>query len=306
MSKKLIFGIQSYLYLRDEIARLGNFEKGEVEVKYFPDGERYQRVISPSAGHDIILVGGTITDNDTLELYDLACALVKYGARSLTLVIPYYGYSTMERSVIPGEVITAKTRARIISVIPKSSLGNKVLFLDLHSEGIPQYLEGDLRHIHLYAKSLILQSARELAATTPFVLACTDAGRAKWVESLANDLGVNGAFVFKRRLSGDHTEVISISADVKDKYVIIYDDMIRTGGSLISAAKAYKEAGALKVAAITTHGLFTNNAVQRIKGSGLFSKLICTNSHPNAVNNTDDFLEVRSIAPLLTQKLTEL
>ncbi len=306
MSKKLIFGIQRYLYLRDEIVRLGDFEKGEVEVKYFPDGERYQRVVTPSSGNDVILVGGTVSDNDTLELYDLACALVKYGARSLTLVIPYYGYSTMERSTIPGEVITAKTRARIISVIPKSSLGNKVLFLDLHSEGIPQYLEGDLRHIHLYAKSLIIDSVRELAGNTPFVLACTDAGRAKWVESLANDLGVNGAFVFKRRLSGDQTEVISISADVKDRYVIIYDDMIRTGGSLINAAKAYREAGALCVAAITTHGLFTNDAVRRIRNSGLFTKLICTDSHPNAIQLQDDFLEVRSIAPLLARKLNEL
>lgn len=306
MSDKIIFGIQNYLYLRDQIAELGNIEKGEVEVKYFPDGERYQRVLSPSTEKDVILVGGTISDNDTLELYDLACALVKYGARSLTLVIPYYGYSTMERSVIPGEVITAKTRARLISVIPKSSFGNKVIFLDLHSEGIPQYLEGDLRHIHLYAKDLIIESAKELAGDTPFVLACTDAGRAKWVESLANDMGVNGAFVFKRRLSGDETEITSISADVKDKYVIIYDDMIRTGGSLINAAKAYKDSGASAVAAITTHGLFSRNAVDRIKESGLFSKVVCTNSHPNPLESNDPFLIVKSIAPLITQKLKEL
>lgn len=306
MSDKIIFGIQNYLYLRDQIAETGNIEKGEVEVKYFPDGERYQRVLSPSTGKDVILVGGTISDNDTLELYDLACALVKYGARSLTLVIPYYGYSTMERSVISGEVITAKTRARLISVIPKSSFGNKVIFLDLHSEGIPQYLEGDLRHIHLYAKELIIESAKELAGSKPFVLACTDAGRAKWVESLANDMGVNGAFVFKRRLSGDETEITSISADVKDKYVIIYDDMIRTGGSLINAARAYKEAGASEVAAITTHGLFSNNAVERIKNSGLFTKVVCTNSHPNPLDSNDPFLIVKSIAPLITQKLKEL
>lgn len=306
MSKKLIFGIQKYQYLRDEIAHLGNFEKGDVEVKYFPDGERYQRVITPSTGRDIFLVGGTVNDNDTLELYDLACALVKHGANSLTLIIPYFGYSTMERSIIPGEVITAKTRARIISVIPRSSVGNKVIFLDLHSDGIPQYLEGDIRHIHLYAKETIIESAREIAGDREFVLACTDAGRAKWVESLANDLGVNAAFVFKRRLSGDKTEVTSISADVKGKYVIIYDDMIRTGGSLINAAKAYLDAGGLKVGAITTHGVFPANAVQRIKDSGYFCQLICTNSHPNAIAIQDDFLKVKSIAPLITSKLLEL
>jgi ribose-phosphate pyrophosphokinase len=305
MKRKLVFAIQNYLYLRDQIVELGDFEKGEVEVKYFPDGERYQRVLNPADGRDVVLIGGTISDNDTLEMYDLACALVKHGAHSLTLVIPYYGYSTMERSVIPGEVITAKTRARIISVIPATSAGNKVIFLDLHSEGIPHYLEGNLRHIHLYARQIVTSSAKELSPNG-FIMACTDAGRAKWVESLANDLGVNAAFVFKRRISGDKTEITSISADVEGKYVIIYDDMIRTGGSLINAARAYKDAGASAIAAITTHGLFSNNALERIKNSGLFTKVISTDSHPNALKINDSFLEVKKIAPLITEKLKEL
>lgn len=305
MGQKLIFGTQNYLYLRDKIAASGDLVKGEVEVKYFPDGERYQRVLNDAAGKDIILVGGTISDTDTLELYDLACAVVKHGARSLVLVIPYFGYSTMERAIKPGEVVTAKTRARIISLIPMTSLGNKVLFVDLHTEGLPHYLEGNITHIHLYAKPIILEAAREIDGKE-MVLACTDAGRAKWVESLANDLGVNAAFVFKRRISGEETEITSISADVKNKHVVIYDDMVRTGGSLINAARAYTEAGAIAVSAITTHGLFTNNALGRIKASGLFSKIICTDSHPNAEKAKDDFLVVRSIAPLIAQKLKEL
>jgi len=303
MKKKLVFAIRDYLYLQKAILQEGAFDQGEVEVKVFPDGERYQRVLTPVNGREVILVGGTISDNATLELYDLGCALVKQGATSLLLVIPYYGYSTMERLVMPGEIITAKTRARILSIIPSTSLGNKVLFLDLHSEGIPHYLEGDIRHIHLYAKKLVMHAARELGGDD-FILACTDAGRAKWVESLANDLGVNAAFVFKRRISGEKTEVSSISADVKDKYVVIYDDMVRTGGSLINAAKAYKEAGAAKIAAITTHGLFNNNALKRIKDSNLFTKIIATDSHPNALEVTDGFLEIRSIAKLLADKIT--
>ena len=72
-------------------------------------------------------------------------------------------------------------------------------------------------------------------------MASTDAGRAKWVESLANDLGVGAAFILKRRLKGDHTEVSAINADVAGKTVVIYDDMIRSGGSIINAAKIYKE-----------------------------------------------------------------
>ncbi|HEY8400294.1 MAG TPA: ribose-phosphate diphosphokinase, partial [Cytophagaceae bacterium] len=263
------------------VVEQGGFDKGEVEVKMFPDGERYQRVLTDADGRHVVLIGGTVSDNDTMEFYDLACALVKHGAVSIIMVIPYFGYSTMERSIKPGEVVTAKTRARILSVVPTTSMGNKVIFLDLHTEGLPHYLEGNLRHIHLYAKPIITKAAKEIGGDN-FVLACTDAGRAKWVESLANDLGVNAAFVFKRRISGEETEVASISADVQGKKVIIYDDMIRTGGSLVNAARAYKEAGATSIAAITTHGLFTNNAIEKIKNSGLFEKVVCTDSHPNA------------------------
>ncbi|WMJ73932.1 ribose-phosphate diphosphokinase [Cytophagaceae bacterium ABcell3] len=305
MEKKLIFATQNYLYMRDMVVSQGGFDKGEVEVKYFPDGERYQRVLTSADCRDVVLIGGTISDSDTLEFYDLACALVKHGARSLLMIIPYFGYSTMERNVKPGEVITAKTRARIISVIPLTGMGNKVIFLDLHTEGLPHYLEGNIRHIHIYGKSIILNAAREIGGDN-FVMACTDAGRAKWVESLANDLGVNAAFVFKRRLSGEETEITSVSADVKGKTVVIYDDMIRTGGSLVNAAKAYMNAGAVRVAAITTHGLFTNNGMERIEKSGLFYKVICTDSHPNVLKINNPLLEVRSVAKLFADRVAEI
>ena len=134
-----------------------------------------------------------------------------------------------------------------------------------------------------------------------FVLGSTDAGRAKWVESLANDLGVEGAFVFKRRIDGRTTELTAMSANVKDMPVVLYDDMIRTGGSLLNAAKAYLNAGASSVSAIATHGILPENSLEKLQSSGLFKKIIVTDSHPNALALENDFLEVRSIAPLISQ-----
>jgi ribose-phosphate pyrophosphokinase len=92
-----------------------------MEVSTFTDGERYQRILSKIENRDVILIGGTVTDEPTLELYDLASSLVSYGANSLTLVIPYFGYSTMERAVLSGEIVTAKTRARLFSAIPNQT-----------------------------------------------------------------------------------------------------------------------------------------------------------------------------------------
>jgi len=304
-NKKIIFSIQSYRYLRDEVLLLGDFEKGEIEVKLFPDGERYQRILTDVSGRDVVLIGGTVADTDSLEIYDLAYALIKYGAKSIFLVFPYFGYSTMERAVKKGEVVTAKSRAVIFSSLPRTSLGNHFIFFDLHSEGIPHYFEGQALISHVYCKPIITKIAKDLA-TDGFVMACTDAGRAKWVESLANDMGVNAAFVFKRRLSGDKTEVTSISADVEGKDVVIYDDMVRTGGSLINAARAYKQAGANKIFTITTHGLFSNDALEKIMGSGLIEKVVATNSHPNSHFSTNPDLQVETIAPLIIAQLNQL
>jgi ribose-phosphate pyrophosphokinase len=302
MEKKIIFSIPDYKYLQEEVLQLGDFERGIIEVKLFPDGERYQRIMTPVNGRDVVLIGGTISDSDTLEIYDLAYALIKYGARSIQLFFPYFGYSTMERAVKIGEVVTAKSRAVMFSSLPRTSLGNHFVFFDLHSEGIPHYFEGQALINHVYCKPIIIKAALELAEDG-FVMACTDAGRAKWVESLANEMGVNAAFVFKRRISGDKTEVTSISADVEDKDVVIYDDMVRTGGSLISAAKAYKSAGAKKIFTITTHGLFNNEALKKIQDSGVIEKVVSTNSHPNSFVNQSDFLQIKSIAPLILEQL---
>lgn len=300
--KKIIFSIQDYKFLQEEVLALGDFEKGEIEVKIFPDGERYQRILTPVNGREVVLLGGTISDSATLELYDLAYALIKYGAKSIRLFFPYFGYSTMERAIKTGEVVTAKSRAVMFSSLPRTSQGNHFFFFDLHSEGIPHYFEGQVLINHVYCKPIIVQAAQELAEDG-FVMACTDAGRAKWVESLANEMGVNAAFVFKRRISGEKTEVTSISADVEGKDVVIYDDMVRTGGSLINAAKAYKAAGAKKIFTITTHGLFTNNALDKIRESGVIEKVVATNTHPNVYDGSNDILQVESIASLVVEQL---
>lgn len=301
---KILFSTQNYTYLKKKLLTLSNFENGETEVKFFPDGERYQRILSDVNGKDVIIVGGTISDSDTLELYDLACAIEKYGGKTLTVVIPYFGYSTMERAIKKGEVVTAKTRARLISAIPITGRGNHVLLFDLHTSGLQHYFEGDIRPVHIYCKDIVIEAARELGGDD-FILACTDTGRAKWVESLANDMGVYAAFVFKRRINAENTQITGINADVKDKNVVIYDDMIRTGGSLINAAQAYKDAGAHKISAITTHGIFPNNAMERLQKSGLFEHVVATDTHPNAINISSPLLKIKSIANLIIEKLED-
>lgn len=298
----LLYSTRAYAYLRDALLGTGRVA-GTVERTDFPDGERMFRIAEDVDGREVVLIGGTVDDAATLELYDVATGLVAHGARRLTLVLPWFGYSTMERSVHPGEVVTAKARARLFSSIPPASYGNRMLLLDLHSEGIPHYFEGEIRAFHVYAKEIVKQAARDLAGED-FVLACTDAGRAKWVESLANELGVTAAFIFKRRLSGSETEVSSTSAQVEGRTVVIYDDMIRTGGSLTKAAETYRDAGASRIFAIATHGIFPRGALDSLRGSGLFERIVVTDSHPRARDLANGaFLEVRSVASVFEPHL---
>lgn len=153
---------------------------------------------------------------------------------------------------------------------------------------------------------MIIPLLRELGGED-FVLGATDAGRAKWVESLANDLGVQAGFVFKRRTSGTDTEVTALAANVRGRKVVIYDDMIRTGGSLIGAARAYLDSGASHVAAVCTHGVFPAGALDTLAASGLFTEVACTDSHPNAeAARAHPLLRVTTIAPVLRDALASL
>lgn len=299
--QKVLFSTTAYQYLKQEILHKNkSFEDGKISIQTFPDGEIYHRIENDLAHKHVIIIGGTIDEYSTLELFDLAIASEQLGADKLSLVIPYFGYATMERAVKKGEVVKAKTRAMLLSSIPQAPFGNDIYLFDLHTEGLPYYFEKNIRTVHIYCKDIIKEAALEFGKD--FVLASTDAGRAKWVESLANDMQVDAAFVFKRRLSGDETQITSISADVKDKTVIIYDDMIRTGGSLIQAAQAYKNAGAKDIAVITTHGLFINNALEKLKKSSIISAVYATNTHAKSIQINDEFLKIKSIANLIIQQ----
>ena len=295
-SASLVFALPEYSGMQRRLCAAGH-EAGELQIEAFPDGERYMRIVSEVDGRDVVLLGGTISDAATLMMFDLGCALVRYGARRLTLLVPYYGYATMERAVHRGEVVTAKTRAALLSAIPPACYGNRIFLLDLHAEGIPHYFEGGLTAFHVYAKP-VLRDVITRVGGADFVLACTDAGRAKWVESLANDVGVTAAFVFKRRIDGSHTAVSALDAQVQGKRVVIYDDMIRTGGSLLGAARAYRDAGATSLAAVATHGLFPGESLKKIQDSGLFDAIVCTDSHPRALELAAQGLVVEPVAHL--------
>lgn len=303
MTTPLLLTIPSYEPLGALLLAQGGLEPGAVERRTFPDGERYQRLECDVRDRDVVLLAGTPGDDDTLLAYDLASAVVRNGARRLTWVCPYFGYSTMERAARPGEVVVAKTRARLLSAVPRAPLGNRVLLVDLHAAGIPHYFEEEVNAFHLYAKALALEAARAFGGDD-LVLAAPDAGRAGWVESLAREVGADTAFVRKRRLSGASTEVTFVDAQVDGRAVVIYDDMVRTGGTLVQAARAYRERGARAVFAVATHLVLPDGALDRLRESGALDGVAGTDTHPRARRHEGPFVTIRSVAPLIAAWLS--
>lgn len=280
---RLLFSTESYAYMAGELAALGSLDTGHVESRRFPDGEMYRRVVDDPWGRDVVLLGGTPGDLDWLEIYDLGCAISRAGARSLSIVMPYFGYSTMERATKSGEVVTAKTRARLVSAIPPCEGGTRTFLFDLHTDGIEFYFGDAHTTHHLYGAPIVTALVREIAGDEPYVLGATDAGRAKWVEGLAGRLHCAPAFVYKRRdATTGALAVTGINADVRDQRVVIYDDMIRTGSSLLQAARAYLDAGARDVHAVASHLVLPGDSLDRILGSGLVAGVHGTNSHPQS------------------------
>lgn len=302
MHRRLLFTIPSYAYLEPSFLAAGDFERGEIERKMFPDGERYLRILPDLYGRDVVMLGGTPSDADWLDVFDLACGIARGGARSLSIVMPYFGYATMERAVKPGEVVVAKTRARLLSSIPSPEGGTHLYLFDLHTDGIEFYLDDRVLARHVYGAPIITAKIKERMGKVPFVLGACDAGRAKWVQSLARDLQVEPAFVYKRRdeTSGG-TSITGVNADVRGREVVVYDDMIRTGSSLIQAGRAYLAAGAMKVHAIASHLVLPGDSIHRLRSSGVFASLMGTDSHPGCQKLPAS--DVIAIAPRLVECL---
>ncbi len=311
MSNTFIITTAASEYLARQIAEELGVPLLPIERRYFSNGECYYRIDVQERyalmGKNVIYVGSTHNDPDFLELLRVGGTLANYGTRKRIFIIPYLGYSTMERATIPGEIVTAKENVRLLSSIPSYGLGNSFLFLDLHAHELIHYFEGDDLHYELHAEPALIQALRELKLDN-FVFASTDLGRPLAIESLAKTFDTDIALISKAR-HFEETEVLAVIGEVENRTVVIYDDMIRSAESLIKAAVAYKEKGAEKVYALVSHLALNNDAVIAKLEQSVIEKIITTNSHPMsqhpAVVQSDKFI-IKDVSPIFCQAVERL
>jgi ribose-phosphate pyrophosphokinase len=307
-----LFSTRNSQYLAELICKeMSMTKRKNIERWQFDDGEEYYRIdIDDRAelmGSDAIMIGSTHTDTDLLEVYRVGCGLAEHGTDRRIFIIPFFGYSTMERAVKPGEVVTAKKNARMLSSIPNNGRGNVFLFMDVHTPGLIHYFEGDCLRYELHSDRLLIEAVETLKLKDP-MFASADLGRPQRVRTFADHFGTDIAMISKARHQ-KQTIIETVVGEVTDKCVVIYDDMTRSGGTLIKAAEAYIEAGAKEVYAVMSHLAFTSEKVVDAILDSPIKKIISTNSHPMSqspiIAASDRFI-ICDIAPLFAAGIEKL
>ncbi|MEZ4754683.1 MAG: bifunctional nicotinamidase/pyrazinamidase [Bdellovibrionota bacterium] len=298
----LVFAVPEYEYLQEALCRTAGYTAAKVSESLFPNGEIHKELNQDVdyRGKHAILIGST-DDAHFLSVLDYARELVPE-VESLSIVVPFYRYATQERRSRRGEVIIAKNRAEMLSDLPQATIPNKVVLIDLHAEVIRNFFNSDRAEaISIRADQIMSQAIREYIGTN-IVLASADSGRHDWIKEVAGELGAPYALINKERLSGTETRVIGeVLGDVRGKDVVIYDDMIRSGGTALKAAEKYLEAGARSVTLAATHADFTPDAIAKIKGSRLIKQIIVSDTWPGSQRISDAFVKVVSSAGLIQQ-----
>ena len=286
--------------LAREIAKKVGIPLGNVLLGRFPEGEIQLQIRDNIRGKDVFILQPTCTppNESLMELLILIDAARRASAKRITAVLPFFGYARQDRKDKPRVPITAKLVANLIV----SSGANRVLAMDLHAGQIQGFF--DIPVDHLYSIN-VLGSYFKKKKIKDLVVVSPDVGGIKMARGYAKLFNCDLAIVDKRRESASKTHVMHIIGSVAGKNVIIIDDMISTGGSLVEAAKALKNAGALDIYANIVHPVLAGSAVERIRNSDI-KELIVTNSIPLGPEKRIKKITQLSIAALLADAICRI
>jgi ribose-phosphate pyrophosphokinase len=294
----LLFSGSSNPELAETIAgRLGT-RCGAVELETFANGETYCRFGESIRGADVFLVQSCSSPvNDHLvELLLMVQASRLASARRVVAVMPWFPYSRQDKKSQAREPISARLVAELLQVAG----ADRVLTMDLHSGQIQGFF--DVPVDHMTALAIFADHFRALAGKgTPLVVVSPDLGRVKLARRLSSELRADLAVVTKTRPRHDVSEAVEVIGDVRGKIALIGDDMIVTGGTLLTAVEALHAAGAQEARAFATHALFADGALDRLVASGLAE--IAVTDTVGLRGRTDEKLTVLSVAAMLAETI---
>ena len=297
MSTVKIFSGSGSIDVASKIANEFGKPLGMGKLKKFSDGELNFRYTETVRGSDVFIVQSTVNGSDNLiELFLMIDAAKRASAKHVNVVIPYYGYARQDRKDKPRIAVSAKLMANLLT----ASGASRVISCDLHAGQIQGFFDIPLDHLNgssvfvPYVKKLNLENV---------IFASPDAGGTERVRAYAKYFDSEFVICDKIREKANEVKSVQVIGEVKDKDVIIVDDLIDTGGTIAMASNVIMEKGAKSVRAIITHPVLSGNAEENLNNSSL-SELVVTDSIPVNVRNKK--IKVLSIAGLFAKAIRKI
>nr|MDO8080854.1 ribose-phosphate diphosphokinase [Candidatus Freyarchaeota archaeon] len=281
MDKVIIGGSSSYV-LAIKIARELNATLLGTDIKKFPDGEKYVRIEGDLEGVDAAVVQSMYLNPDEylMEYFLMVEALKESGAKKVTGVIPYFAYARQDERFKPGEAISLKTVSKIIETV-----GTDQLFtVDMHLHRVDDMSK--IFNIPAENLTAIPDIAHYIGEHLPLekpLIIGPDEEAEQWARTAAEHLETDYDVLEKKRISSTEVEITTRELDVKNRNVVIIDDIISTGGTIAKTIEALKKKGAKKIVAACTHPILVDNALKKIYNAGAYN-VIGTTSIPSPIS----------------------
>ena len=301
--KLMLFSGRAHPELAGAVAEELGVELAPTQARDFANGEIYVRFEESVRGSDaFVLQSHTAPINQwIMEQLIMVDALKRASAKTITVIMPFYGYARQDKKHRGREPISARLMADLF----KQAGANRLMAIDLHTDQIQGYFDGPVDH--LWAMPLLVDYVRQNIDHDRLTIVSPDAGRVKVADKWCDKLAAPLAIVHKRRdvNVANQVSVHEIVGDIKDRVCVLVDDMIDTAGTICAAAEALYENGAAEVVIVATHAVFSGPAVDRLKNSRV-SKVIVTDTLPLADDRRFDKLNVLSIAPIVAKAISEV
>ncbi len=296
-----VFAGRSNRPLAEEICQELGMELGPLTIRTFSDGEIWVKYEENIRNEEVFIVQSTNPPaGNIIELMLLLDAARRASARSVTAVIPYYGYARQDRKDRPRVPISARLFLDTFETVGAS----RIITMDLHSPQIQGFV--NIPFDHLYSRLVLLERLkREQLTFENGVVLSPDMGSARMGQAYARYLDLGFALIDKRRPAPNRVEVVHLVGNLQDRHVLIIDDMVDTAGTLVGAAESAKEHGALSVTAVATHGLFSGPAVERLLSAPI-DRIIATDTIDIKATGLRDKLEIISVAGVFADSIRRI
>ncbi|MFT6795057.1 MAG: ribose-phosphate pyrophosphokinase [Maribacter sp.] len=292
-----IFACTQSMELGKKIAKAYGAELGKVLFSRYSDGEFQPSFEESIRGTRIFIIGSTHPGPEHLmEMLLMIDAAKRASARHITAVMPYFGWARQDRKDKPRVPIAAKLVAKML----ETAGATRIITMDLHADQIQGFFEKPVDH--LFASTLFLPYLKNLSLDN-LTIASPDMGGSKRAYAYSKALGSDVVVCYKQRAKANIISHMELIGDVQGKNVVLVDDMVDTAGTLTKAADLMMERGAISVRAITTHGLLSGDAYEKIEKSQL-TELIITDSIPIEIKS--DKVRVLSCANLFAEVMDKV